>query len=154
MRAGSAYDREWRREFAHSLYILVWNGVLRILDPYSWQEVGTRSDGKQMVDTDFHGIDRSDVVVFNLTGLTENYPCIGTLVELGRTTAAKKLVYVIMPKGHTFPVEGVPGLHPFIKHNATAIFETEDECLDYLIDVLPQLERSGGEHAVHFSGTA
>jgi nucleoside 2-deoxyribosyltransferase len=99
-----------------------------------WLVSGVESTAQFIVDHDFWAVDRSDIVVFNFQGLAEDYPNIGTLIEFGRSTGTKALRYSIIPSyyvGHDNQ-RHFKGLHPFIAKNSAVVFETADECLDFL----------------------
>lgn len=146
IRDGHPEDIEWREKFIDGL-----RGLATFFNPLGgkkhdkekggWTVSGIPSSGSLIVKQDFWCVDRADIVVFNFTSLaTSDYKSIGTLVEYGRSTKSGSLCYVIVPDKFTGHENGkMYGLHPFIKENATALFETPEECLTFLTAHLPVL---------------
>jgi nucleoside 2-deoxyribosyltransferase len=65
--------------------------------------------------TDLDLIDRSELVVANLLPMSEGYPAIGTLFELGYARAKNKLIFIVADqkrKEHPFLAFGADGLYP------------------------------------------
>lgn len=101
-----------------------------------WTKCGIPSAARLIVAHDFWSIDHADVILFNLHALQEGYPNIGTLIEFGRATARKCLIYVILGTGYTGHASEMFQLHPFLEENSAIIFPTVEEAITYL--------RSGG----------
>lgn len=146
IRDGHPEDIEWRENIIEGL-----RGLATFINPLGgkkhdkkkggWTVSGIPSTGKLIVKQDFWSVDRSDILIFNFTGLaTSDYKSIGTLVEFGRSTKSSALKYVIIPDKFTGHENGkMYGLHPFIAENASAMFETPEECLKFLRAHLPVL---------------
>lgn len=131
MRDRNADDRQWREMITQRLA-----SMARVLNPYTTvQHMG----GRAMVKQDYWSVDAADVVVCNLTALTEQYPCIGTLTEIGYAVARGKLIYVVLPRGYRGHNYTGFSTHPFIEENAAAVFATVEECADFLETQVPAL---------------
>jgi nucleoside 2-deoxyribosyltransferase len=95
---------------------------------------------KSIVKQDFWCVDRADIVIANLLSMSEGYPSIGTMMELGRASGTNALIYVIVDpdyKGHKNP--GIFRAHPFIEQIAGATFENVEDCMRFTeqhLDVL------------------
>ena len=73
------------------------------------------------------------MIIFNFQGLVDGYPNIGSLVEFGRATGTKALIYTIISNDYTGHENGkMYGLHPFLAENSAQVFNTVAECLDFL----------------------
>jgi nucleoside 2-deoxyribosyltransferase len=130
IRNGIPADIEWREQACKRLKL-----NYDVLSPIAgkqyandkWTLLGGAWTGRQIVKQDFAMIDSCDIFLANLEALNDSYPCIGTLVELGRAIAFNKLIYVI---GAT-PIAGFD-VHPFIAENAAVIFPSVSDALWYL----------------------
>lgn len=144
-------DIEWREYISSKLYPFIGHDMLRILSPLGgksfdektgkWTISGVPSHAYHIVSQDFWSVDRADIIVFNMLPMAEGYQSIGTLTEWGRSTATQKLRYVILPqgfKGHK-NLDMYQGPHPFIERNATEIFQTVNECVEFLVRHMPVL---------------
>ena len=141
-------DVAWREELIDALEPYIDMGVLGILNPLGgkqrvngvWQIQGQLSDGRHIVSQDYWCVDRSDIIVANLSALAQGYPNIGSLMELGRSTNHSQLRYIIIPKSYKGHDNGdMYRLHPFIARSATTIFESTDECITFLQQHVPVL---------------
>lgn len=106
----------------------------------TWSVSGIPSTARLIVKHDFWCVDRADIVVFNFRALSQKYPNIGTLVEFGRATSRGTILYAIVDpdySGHENPT--MFRLHPFIEENCAAIFDTVEQCVNYLRRELPCL---------------
>lgn len=106
-----------------------------------WTVSGVPSTPKLIVAQDFWCVDRADIVVANLLSLSEGYPSIGTLMELGRATT-HALIYSIISSsyvghGNKEMFKGNP--HPFIQEKSSHIFPDVPSCITFLAAHLPRL---------------
>lgn len=138
IRDGHPEDIAWREEMIDSLHTLA-----TILNPLGgkthhpvtkeWRMSGIPSTTRAIVAHDLWMVDRADIVVANLKSLSEGYPSIGTLMELGRATKTGALIYLISEPGyagHQNP--GMFKLHPFLDALPAATFPSVDECVAFL----------------------
>jgi len=150
IRDGHKEDIEWRESVAQRLFPFVEGGLLRILSPlggkvYSekeraWTISGIQSNAHLIVSQDFWSVDRMDIGIFNFLSLADQYPTIGTLSEWGRSTAKSCLRFAIWPQGVTGHCnEMYAQVHPFITNNATQVFYSVSDCLNFLIRHIPVL---------------
>ena len=98
-----------------------------------WLASGAVPTGRFIVKHDFWAVDHADIVIFNFAALAEGYPNIGTLIEFGRATSTKSLLYVIIPeayKGHGNTK--LFKLHPFIEENSALVFPDLATCIDFM----------------------
>lgn len=105
-----------------------------------WSLCGIRPVASVIVPHDFYHVDHADIVLFNFRALSEKYPNIGTLVEFGRATKSKGLIYSIVDpafSGHDSPT--LFKLHPFIEHNSSVIFPDVHSAIEFLRQYLPVL---------------
>lgn len=108
------------------------------------------SDARHIVAHDFWSIDQADLIVANLTAMADGYPNIGTLMELGRATATRALIYVLVDKayrGHQNQ-DYATVIHPFLAWPAARIFYDEAALLKFLpqqLLVMTGLSPSYGE---------
>ena len=127
IRAGYDVDLKWRDEAVKKLklnYDVFSPTAGKSWTTEGWKLLGEEPSGKQIVKQDFWMVDNCDIVLSNLTALGEGYPCIGTLIELGRATANEALIYAVVPKGFQ---------HPFVEENAAKIFNTVEQAVEYLV---------------------
>jgi nucleoside 2-deoxyribosyltransferase len=93
-----------------------------------------------IVKHDFWCVDHADIIIANFTSLSEGYPSIGSLVELGRATARGALIYILIDStysGHETP--NLYKLHPFLEQTAAVVFHSLDDLIAFLdrhLDVL------------------
>ncbi len=140
MREANPKDVNWRRR-AWSVLGESWT----LLDPTSgkrevphrkgstfpefipgYEFAGMEVEGVQVVNQDVYSIKRSDAGLWNLTAFSEDYPCIGSLIEIGVARAAGKLIYVIAHDAFLYN-------HPFIATFAAKRFISEDDAFEYLL---------------------
>lgn len=144
-------DIAWREQVIDKLYWLVEADQLRIISPLGgkqhdfesgvWTVSGAPSTQQHIITQDFWSVDRSDIIIFNFLALSEKYPSIGTLVEFGRSTSSAKLRYVIARPGYKGHENAAmyAGIHPFIAHNATQVFDSVDACIAHVNAHVPVL---------------
>lgn len=131
-------DIVWRELFFASLYdqatfLNPLGGKTHNRATREWKMSGIPSTMRAIVAHDLWMVDRADIVVANLTSLSEGYPSIGTLMELGRATKTGALIYIICEpgfNGHQNP--GMFRLHPFLEGLSAATFATVMECVEFL----------------------
>ena len=131
IRNGIAADVVWRDQAAARLklnYDVLSPSAGKSYENGKWTILGGGWTSKQIVKQDFAMIDQCDIFLANLEALNDGYPCIGTLVELGRAVAFNKLVYCIVPANAT----GSFDVHPFIAENAAFTFGDCEQALCYL----------------------
>lgn len=148
IRDNELVDLEWREQLINTLTPYMDEGILSILNPCGgksrvngrWFIQQLPSDGRHLVSQDYWCVDRSDIIVANLTALERGYPCIGSLMELGRSTASEKLRYLVLPRGYKGHMNGdMFNLHPFLSRSATAVFHDVNDCIKFLADHVPVL---------------
>lgn len=154
IRDGKEEDWKWREWFATSL-----KPMATVLNPLAgktyapnsrlWIVHGEVPDAKLIVAQDFWCVDRADILVINYTALAEGYPSIGTLIEHGRATVGKKIIYSIVSEGfHGHESVRLYKLHPFIAETSAKVFKSTTSCLNFLAQMLPNLNG----HNPHFGG--
>jgi len=107
-----------------------------------WDLAGVMPVASVIVPHDFYHVDNSDIVLFNFRALSEKYPNIGTLVEFGRATKSRCLIYSIVDsayRGHDSAGIFSDKLHPFIKQNSAIVFADVDMAIAFLLRYLPVL---------------
>lgn len=117
----------------------------------NWTMSGFQAGAKVIVAHDLFCVKRSDIVLANLTALSEGYPNIGTLMEFGAAVGQGKLIYSIIEpgyEGHENPV--LYKLHPFLSENSAMVFKSVEEGVAFLKRHLGVL--SGAKP--HFDGFA
>ena len=137
-------DIAWRERFIESL-----DGYASFLNPLAgkwrdergvWLMSGRVASAQRIVPQDLWCVRRADIVIANFSSFADNYPSIGTVMEVGAAAALNKLIYAIVkpgtgmtsnPKNFT--------LHPFIAELCADVFENEDAALDFLKDHLRTL---------------
>jgi nucleoside 2-deoxyribosyltransferase len=144
IRDGRLDDIEWREKMISRLLDDAW--ILNPLaskhyDPATnkWTLAGRRVTAHSIVKYDFDSVKRADIVVANLLSLSERYPSIGTLIELGAAAAQGKLIYLIMEKKYTGHENAIFTMHPFLQEMAADIFESVDEAIEFLTGYLPAM---------------
>jgi len=145
IRDGRLDDIEWREKAISELA-----GKAVFLNPLSrkhfdaknsiWTLAGRKVTAHSIVKYDLNAVKRADVVLANLTSLSEHYPSIGTLIELGAAASGGKLIYLILDKNFAGHENAVFTLHPFLQELATEIFESVDEAIEFLKRFLPALD--------------
>lgn len=154
IRDGHPEDIAWRQQAVETL-----SPVAIVLNPLGgkqfdeetrqWSFAGVPSTARLIVKQDFWCVDRADVVLANLTSMAEGYPSIGTITEIGRSTARGSLIYTIIDPSFTGHENSkMYGLHPFIEQVAAAHFSSVTEALTFLKRCLRSL--SGADP--HFDG--
>ena len=146
IRDNNLEDVEWREEAIKRL-----SKKMILLNPLAekhfdeetktWDIVGVKSSAELIFKQDKWCVDNSDIILANLLCLADEYPTIGSLLELGRAWAKEKLIYLIVPKGYKGHEQSVKmyKLHPFLHGIAAHVFNSVEESLDYLevyLDVL------------------
>ena len=146
-------DVQWRESAItrFSPYATVLNplGGKKYTPGEGWTLADEQLTGQQVVAQDLWCIRRASIVVGNLLSLADNYPSIGTLMELGFATAHHCLIFIMVPKAYTG--HGTPGvfkLHPFLEYNSSRQFSSVTDCLHHVETILPIL---GGTDA-HYGG--
>lgn len=115
----------------------------------AWSMSGVKPVASVIVPHDFWMVEHSDIIIFNLSALTEGYPNIGTLVEFGHATGLPRrpLIYsVIDPNLVTNPNAALmvqqkmfSGLHPFLAINSAVVFPSINALIPFLQSHLPAL---------------
>ncbi len=137
-------DIAWRERAISTLSQFVKLGLLKILNPLGgkkyddktglWTMSGVPAKARHIVSQDFWCVDQADIMVVNLTSLNSGYKSIGSLMELGRSTAHSCLRYVILPpefKGHG-NLDMYNQVHPFLDYPMTEVFPDVDTLLEFL----------------------
>jgi hypothetical protein len=135
-------DAEWRLHWMSQLVGLavVYNPMLgkevhlgpdyqRNVIAGTWSLFGVPSDPALIVHHDFYMLDNADIIVFNLLAMGEGYPCLGSLMEFGRSTTRPQIRYAVLPPGHAV------NTHPFIAHLAAHRFEDLEGALKFTRNV-------------------
>jgi hypothetical protein len=125
-------DGEWRLHWMSQLVGLavVYNPMFgKDVTEGRWSLFGLPSDPALIVHHDFYMLDNADIIVFNLLAMGEGYPCLGSLMEFGRSTTRSQVRYVILPTGHAV------NTHPFITHLAAHRFEDLEDALKFIRNV-------------------
>ena len=78
--------------------------------------------------TDLFLIDKADIVIANLLALSDGYPCIGTLVEMGYARGKDKFILSVSSPDYK--------AHPFVGFTADGAFNTIEEMIEYLDHVV------------------
>ena len=130
-------DIEWR-EWAMARL----NGLAVFLNPLAskrqdngeWTSSGIIPDGKFLVKHDFWCVRHADIILANLSSLSQGYNSIGTLMELGHASAfQEKLIYTVLDpgfKGHTNL--RMYTLHPFLEQVSAQKFFTVLDAINFL----------------------
>lgn len=129
-------DADWRCRFITEMS----DYPVRFLNPLAGKlmrdgvwDSGVKPDYKNIAIESFDMLDRADLIVANFLALKE-YPCIGGLVEFGRATASKKLIYTIVPDKFHGGGDGIGIYHPLIDYPSAFVFNDVGTCLDYVKD--------------------
>lgn len=131
-------DVKWRERT-----IDVLQGHATILNPLSrktfnphdemWEMSRIPATAAHIVKQDLWCIDRADIVVANLLSLSEGYPSIGTMMELGRATATNSLIYAVVSPGYNGSKNpGVFKVHPFLEQLIAQAFPSVEDMLEFL----------------------
>ena len=157
IRDGRLDDIEWREKVISSL-----DGLATFLNPLggkhfdsiksNWTAAGRRVTSQFDVKHDLEFIGRSDVVLVNLLALSERYPNIGTLIELGAAAAQGKLIYLILDKKYAGHENAMFTTHPFLQEIAADIFESVDEAIEFLKKYLPVLSGTNPRYGEFYAG--
>lgn len=137
IRDGVTEDIVWRQRVISSLPDVC------ILNPLAgktfhqttqvWTVAGVPATTRTIVKQDGHCVDAADIVLANMTSLTEKYPSIGSLIELGRAWGKGKLIYIILPAGYSgHQNNAMFKLHPFLEEISAGNFLTVDGAIDFL----------------------
>lgn len=157
IRDGRLDDIEWREKVISLL-----DGLATFLNPLggkhfdsiksNWTLAGRRSTAHTIVKYDFNSVKRADIVLANLTSLNERYPSIGTLIELGAAAAQGKLIYLIMDKKYAGHANAMFTMHPFLQEIVADIFESVDECIEFLKRYLPVINGTNPRYGEFYAG--
>lgn len=136
-------DYIWRNKMIEELGEWRDRGVLRILNPMAqqhqeddgkWYLSGHEATPPHIVHQGLWEVNEANILVFNFLSLADGYISAGTFTEWGASTVSRgKLRYAIWPrhiKGHEN--EGMYKLHPFIEQNAAHVFDSVEECIDFM----------------------
>ena len=144
IRDGIAKDFEWRENMGFALQdvaIPLSPMAAKKFDPETkrWTLHGLVIKTVGLVKQDWWMVDTCDILVANLSAMAEGYPCIGTLMEVGRISArSDALVYVIYRKDNNHQ-NATFDLHPFIKQNAAGLFTEPEDAQEFLAAHIPYL---------------
>jgi nucleoside 2-deoxyribosyltransferase len=147
-------DIEWRERVIKEL-----GGLATFLNPLGgkvydpgngmWTMGGIPSTAERIWKHDCWCVDHADIVLANLTALSEGYPNIGTLVEFGRATAKGALIYSIIDRDYTGHDKlKLYKLHPFLAQPSAVVFDSVGDAIAFLAKHLQMLS---GENP-HFGG--
>jgi len=141
IRDGHPEDIDWREKLITQLTPI--QGV-SILNPVGnktynlmngeWQVAGNPVTSHGIVTQDLWCIHRTDIIIANCTALSEGYPMIGTMIELGAAVGmGGKLIYtVIDPTFMGHENSEMFTLHPFLKEVSSEVFGTLQEMSHFL----------------------
>lgn len=146
IRDGNEEDIGWRELFCEAFADAP---HVRILNPLAgksfnakektWIMSGIAPTGKAIVHLDFWAIDNADIVVFNMLSLAEGYPSLGSLIEYGRATARRALIFTVVPKQYKGHSHSIYKLHPFVAETSAHVFHNVSDCLSFLLRHVPVL---------------
>jgi nucleoside 2-deoxyribosyltransferase len=156
-------DRDWREyiiDKVESKYAL----DVRILNPLGnktfnpanreWKMGGIRAAAKDIVQQDLWSVRQADIIIANFTSLSQGYPSIGTVMEVGAASGiGGKLIYSILDStgGHldkfTNANPGVFKIHPFLEQVSASVFGSVDELWAFLSTHLGMLTGSNPRFA-------
>ena len=158
IRDGRLNDIEWREKVISSLL----DSPAIILNPLggkhfdaksgAWTLCGREVTAPSIVKYDFNSVKRADIILANLTSLSERYPSIGTLIELGAAAALGKLIYLILDNKYAGHENSMFTRHPFLQEIAADIFESVDEAIEFLKKYIPVLSGTNARYG-NFYGT-
>lgn len=153
IRDGHAEDIEWReyvlRQLKGKATFVNPLGAKKYYDAHRlWTVSGQLPNATSLARQDSWCVDRADIVLANLTALSKGYPAIGTLLELGRAWARRKLIYLILSPRYKGHENHMFELHPFLADIAAGRFIDERRAVEVLKRHLPAL--SGANP--HFDG--
>lgn len=107
---------------------------------------GVVPSAKYIFRHDLACVRRADAIVANMTALSERYPNIGSLVEIGGAAILGKLIYLLIDKDYAgHDNQTMYKLHPFLDEAATVVFYSMAEMLKYLdnqVDMLSGIKPS------------
>jgi len=138
-------DIEWRESFISSL-----DKMACILNPLGnksyhsptkqWRVADITTTSQHIVMQDLWCVDRADIVIANLLPMVEGYASIGTMMELGRASSQKAIIYAVLDDQYdSSPNPGVFKVHPFLEQIIAQSFPTLDEMLRFLVRHIPML---------------
>lgn len=149
IRDGHNEDIEWREYVLAKLV-----GRATFLNPLAskhwdpatghWTMSGVESTSRAIYKHDLYCVRQSDIILANLTSLSDGYPTIGTLTEVGYASAfPDKLIYTILGDDYTgHGNHRQYQLHPFLEQVAAYQFSTTHDAVNFL-----------GQHLLSLSGT-
>ena len=121
---------------------------VRILNPlgnktfnpatHEWKVGGIRTQSRGIVSQDLWSVAHSDIVIANFTSLSQGYPSIGTLMEVGAAAANPRqtIIYSIMEPKTQDQIgnanKGVFKMHPFLEQVSAEIFPGVEELWAFL----------------------
>ncbi len=132
-------DIEWREQVIEHL-----EDHATVLNPLAGKTYNTETKrwtvhgkvtptAKYIFRHDLACVRKADVIVANMTALSDGYPSIGSLMEIGAAAMLGKLIYLLVDEnyaGHANPAMFT--LHPFLDEAATVVFHTLPDLLEYL----------------------
>jgi nucleoside 2-deoxyribosyltransferase len=138
IRDGRMEDINWRERVIDEL-----GGQANFLNPLggkvydpvtkNWTMSGFQAGAKVIVKHDLYCVSHSDIVIANLTSLSEGYPTIGTLMEFGAAVGQGKLIYSIIEPGYKgHENTALYKLHPFLSENSAMVFTSVEEAIRFL----------------------
>ena len=157
IRDGRLDDIEWREKVISSLA-----GLATIINPLGgkhfdaknsvWTLCERRVTAQSIVKYDFNAVNRADIILANLTSLSERYPSIGTLIELGAAAAQGKLIYLILDNKYAGHENAMFTHHPFLQEIAADIFESVDEAIEFLKKYVPVMSGVRARYGDFYAG--
>lgn len=131
-------DIAWRERF---ITLLAQDAVL--LNPLGGKQrdangVWCMSDrvasAPRIVAQDMWCVRQADLVIANFSSFADNYPSIGTVMEVGAAAALNKMIYAIVKPGtgETANPKNFR-LHPFISELCADVFESEDIAAAFMV---------------------
>jgi len=111
-------DIVWREKFIHDVgdNAIVYNPLAGHTFNHAqsvWSQHGVPVSSSLIVKQDLWMVDHADILVANLLPLADEYPCLGSLMEIGRASAHGALVFAAIPDGFGRIVEMLQA-HPFV----------------------------------------
>lgn len=138
-------DIDWRQQVISALagkavFLNPLGGKVFHRGTKRWEMSGLDSTAAQIVRHDFWCVDHADIILANLRCLADNYPTIGSFMEIGRATARGALIYLILPPNYTgHQNSAMYRLHPFLEQTSAAQFTSVEAAITFLsrhLDVL------------------
>lgn len=138
IRDGRPEDIAWREQVIDKLY-----GRAILLNPLAgktynettkrWTVHGIDPSAKYIYRHDLDCVRKADIIVANMTALSERYPNIGSLLEIGGAAILGKLIYLLIDRDYTgHENQTMYKLHPFLDEAAVCVFHTLAEMIEYL----------------------